>query len=304
MAKLQINLGQKIDESSYKVKYLKRIELVVHLGAARTGTSALQAALRSDDAKLRAGGTICLTPEGFGYRHRDTLRSFTRTVVAVSRKTGPSRLRATFKARRELKALIGLGSFERLILSDENLLGPVFGTSDDEAIYPNANEVLQALSRILKRTPDRIVLVIRPYDEFIASAFAMSAAYAHSRFFYDRPPPNIAAPVRGWPELIKIIATTYPAAKLEVFRTDTSTTDDVRLSLLAETDTSHLSPIERINAAPSVDALKMIASSKPRSKVEIDEIIARHHAGSALHLFSDSQAARLRARYYADINRI
>ena len=285
-------------------KRLRDSEIVVHVGAARTGTSALQAALRADDATLRAAGTVCLTPEGFGYRKPDTLRAVTRAAEAMAGTTGLSAHLAAYRARRLLASLIGPGGYRRLILSDENLIGPILDTQSGEALYPRARSVLQALSRILTRDPDRVVLVIRPYEDFIPSAFSMLAAYAHSRFDHTRFPAGLADPAHGWPELAEAISRACPDAKLDILRTDQSKTGDVRQTLLEVSDSAALAPIARVNASPSQTALQAIAARPPGDKTGIDALIARHADDPALRPLSDDQAARLRDRYVSDCERL
>jgi hypothetical protein len=286
------------------MKQIAQAELILHLGAARTGTSALQAALRADVDLLRADGTLCLTPAGFGYRRPDTLRAVTRMVETAAHKTGLFGLRARATARRKLTALLGTQPFRRLILSDENLLGPIFDPTDGRGIYPQTAATLRALSRVTRRDPDRVVLVIRPYDTFLPSAFSMSAAYVPTRFAYDHVPPGLADLTGGWPEVIAAIRSSYPNAALKVLRTDTSTTAEVREALLDGTPAGALSPIERVNASPSRAALQAIAAARSPSKRDIDALIAQHKDSPALQVLSDDAAKTLRARYDAEVARL
>lgn len=285
-------------------------ELVVHLGAHRTGSTSLQAALREDQALLQTLGVVCLTPEAPGYRRSGTLRDFTNiTIKAVLPAAAPvawlrRQMRITRRrrqARRVLADLIGPQQPFRLILSDENLMGPVFDYTNGPSIYPLVKDRLNNLVRTLGHVPDRVVIAIRPYDTFIPSAYAMYAAYVGELPGFDTLRPTPGATFRGWPEVIADIRAALPGARLDIFPIDRVSAVDIRQALLGLEGNPALSPIHSVNAAPTRQALTYINAARPLSHAQIDALIDAHGQGEKIAAYTVEETAYLKDVYGAHL---
>lgn len=125
--------------------------LTIHIGTPKTGTTAIQRSLRSGD----------LTPHGLSVL-RVPRAFFQPTPIAQVETVESDRVR---RGRDELAALTA-GAQPNTVLSYEGLCG------DLEGGFRNSNVVATTLRDITDGHRTRIVIVFRPQDEFIESAYA------------------------------------------------------------------------------------------------------------------------------------
>ena len=179
-------------------------EIILHLGAHRTGSTRLQYILDANRDALAAHATVALTPPRQGKRVSPTIRD----VLALT-PTGRYRpVRHYLKRRRARAMLRHLVAARppdppprRIILSDETMLGPYFRI-DGFGLYPSAYPRLAALRRLLGRPPSAVHLTLRAYDTFLVSVYAMAAVYLRAVPPFDDIREPLLAVRRGWPQVI------------------------------------------------------------------------------------------------------
>ena len=161
------------------------MDLILHLGAHRTGTTALQKVLQARRRLLKLSGVQVL---------------------------GPSALRSTGWALPER----GTG-ISRAVLSDENLIGTMFGNFTSSALYPRAAVKLAELAERLPVAPREIFFAIRNYADYWVSA------YSHQILIQKLPRLDAArlsasAERWGWSATLSAITRAFPEARLRVWR--------------------------------------------------------------------------------------
>ncbi|MGB0100583.1 MAG: hypothetical protein WBP61_09900 [Nocardioides sp.] len=144
------------------------MELTIHAGMGKTGTSSIQAFCREHREQLRGAGL--LYPRSPGIARHGRLGMFLKSdeelaiapnwqrLQASDPTTDPARFRQTF--RRRLRTEIDEAGLDRVLLSDEE----IFGMSD---------EGLQRLARFGRRISSRLRMVIylRRQDDHLVSRY-------------------------------------------------------------------------------------------------------------------------------------
>lgn len=190
------------------------MELILHLGAHRTGTTALQHVLRTNRKSLDR--------RGIGYWGPGILRK----VIGAGLLQGAERqdMRGAVaadpsKARDDLGERAGAArerGIARIVVSEENLIGTMPSNLGWAQLYPHTGARLAVLARLLPQAPAAIYLSIRDYAGYWASAYAFSALRRRLPDFADIAPDILRGP-RGWPEVAADIAAAFPGAALKLW---------------------------------------------------------------------------------------
>lgn len=148
------------------------VDVILHLGAHRTGTTSLQAwLLQNEDALARVGTAVWgpdRTRSGLfaGLLKRPDLVGPEDEAFA---RTGAARI------RHEIDRLAEQG-VERLVISEENTLGSMLYCLDQETIYPDARARFDRLAWAFGPHLTGLALSIRRYDLWWASVLAVGRA--------------------------------------------------------------------------------------------------------------------------------
>ena len=294
-SRLALQRWLQIVKMSIFARYLSDSEVALHLGAHRTGTTALQYQL--DNADLNPENICALTPPRADKRANDGLRS----VFADFRRLRRNPLRAFVRLRmhKNTKRLVLARAPQKVIVSDEMFLGPVF-SQDGRSIYPEAAEWLADCAAFLGPNISQIHLVVRPYADFLASAYAMRAVYAKGvgdvRMYQE----EFALCRRGWPDVIADIGTAFPGRAIRVW-TFPENLQDNRLfeALTGLRKTPQIPP--QLNASVSADGIAYALSHKNDPDYDPDQVVAKFPNGTRLNVFTSEQRAALDKRFLADL---
>ena len=277
-------------------------EIILHLGAHRTGSTRLQYILDANRDALAAHATVALTPPRPGKRVSPTIRD----VVALAPSGRHRPLRRYLKLRLARAILRRLLAHRppgppprRIILSDENMLGAGFRT-DGLGLYPSAYPRLAALRRILGRPPSAVHLTLRAYDTFLVSVYAMRAVFGRDVPPFDDIREPLLAVRRGWPHVVDDVARAFPGTALKLTRVERDPMED-RVGDLAGPELLkrlRFDGDERMNAAPTVEAMAAAAGSISR---EPDDLLARHAHGARFDPLTGEERSRLAERYVTDL---
>ncbi len=278
-------------------------DIVLHLGAQRTGTTRLQSILDANRGALATDATVALTPPRPGKRASATIRDVLALLPA-----GPSRpVRRHLKLRRAramLRGLVADGATgpppRRIVLSDETMLGPCF-RADGFGLYPFAHPSLVALGGLLGRPPSAVHLTLRAYDTFLVSVYAMSAVYRRDVPPFDDLRETFLAVRRGWPDVVDDVARAFPGTAVKLTRVERDPME-ARLRDLVGPDLPkvfRLDGDERPNAAPTVEAMAAAAGSGGRASP--DDLVARYADGARFDPLTAEERSRLALRYSEDV---
>ncbi|WP_376871713.1 hypothetical protein [Albirhodobacter sp. R86504] len=180
------------------------MEIILHTGAHRTGTTSFQYWLRMNMDTLADHGTAIWDPV---ITRREPFMLFNvplddATDTPRMRQTTAKRLRTEF-ARLEARGI------KRLLISEENILGglhPCFGRN---ALYPEAHDRLTRLRRLFGDRISRFAFTIRDYRPFWGSAVGLMVARKNA-LPTGTDFRKIAANPRGWRDLSEDFAAQFP----------------------------------------------------------------------------------------------
>jgi len=168
-------------------------KIILHLGAHRTASTHVQGVLGKNTALLAGAGIAAPSQE-------DVKNALTKPLGARI----PS-VRAGFRP---------LAGLETVVISDENLLGFLNRIFAHGEFYPDTARRLAKLRAMLPVDPVKIVVAIRPYDSFFASAYGRWLAPGRMVL----PRASVAELVlrlkRGWGDVLADIAEAFPESEL------------------------------------------------------------------------------------------
>ena len=280
-------------------------EIVLHLGAHRTGSTRLQSVLDANRDALAGNATVALTPPRRGKRVAPTLRDVLALVP-----TGRSRsLRHRLKLRRARAMLRDLVADRppgpaprRIILSDETMLGPCFRT-DGSGLYPRAYPRLAALRGFLGRAPSSVHLTLRAYDTFLVSLYAMAAVHRRDVAPFENIRETLLAVHRGWPHVVEDVVRAFPATAVTLTRVERDTMQNRVRALVGPElpEGFRFDGEQRLNAAPTVEAMAAAAGSSAGERSSPDELIARYAHGAKFDPLTEEERSGLARRYATDL---
>lgn len=265
--------------------------LVLHLGAHRTGTTSLQAALDHAQRPLHDAGVVALVPPRPGQRKGKWLRAHygahQRRYARASRFlpgrmwVAPLVLR---RFRRQLETRVD-PRCQTLILSEEEFLGVVFDRRYKMEIYPHLDSSLGLLSRFARTQPTTIFLGIRSYAEFCLSAYLMTCIYGLRTSEFAPITPASVDTHGGWVRVVTTIRRLFPDALLTVWPHETFNLAArfTRLTGCKGDLIANFPQTAALNASPTTEAIaavRALAALRTPTKEECDELIEKHRDGT------------------------
>ncbi|MEM7487704.1 MAG: hypothetical protein AAF390_01130 [Pseudomonadota bacterium] len=263
--------------------------ITLHLGAHRTATTSLQRLMMRNAGDLRERGVVVWGP-------RQTRSGL---LTGVLGDPGRVRLRRDVQAYRAagrvalLRSDMTRAGIERLVISDENMLGGLRENLLLGRLYPSVSARLHRLAGAL-RGVERVCLSIRSPDAWWTSAFA----FLMMRGF---PPPEAATidailrARRTWRHVIEDVAAAFPEATLDVWTFEERASDPGGLHALLTGHAPARSGVPLVNASPSVGDLR----DRLRDDGWTGELPA---AGDGYAPFDADARIRLREVYAEDLD--
>lgn len=190
----------------------RAVEICLHLGAHRTGTTSFQCHVQRHRGALSHGGTAVWTPKQTRAGLFDGLVHRPDSVTAeIARRSERSRV----AIRREVRRLTEAG-YDRLMITEENLLGSARNNLRDGALYSDVLERLLRFRAALAAPVARIAISLRSYDSYWASVLAYAVMNGHTMpqsDLIDR----LAMQSRRWGDVIRDVARVFPQTDIVVF---------------------------------------------------------------------------------------
>ena len=188
------------------------MDVTLHLGAHRTGTTTLQIYLENNRDNLNEIGTEFWGPN----RTRSGL--FSGLVKKPDKLTNEAIIRGERSAgliRMELGRL-EIAGVKSLIVSEENMIGAMWDNLSVGRLYPDAQLRLKRFSRAFDGHCKRVTLSIRSYDKYWASVFAFLVERGHKLPDAQEMDRLVTQP-RRWRDVISDIAAVFPSAEVIVW---------------------------------------------------------------------------------------
>lgn len=145
----------------------RRMRVVFHIGAHKTGSSLVQKFLRDNRPALERKGLHYIP------------RRETNTLVGWGKalRNEPERLRGRLEG-------VAAQTYRAAVVSHENSMGRPF-VRDVPGLYPGAQHNLIALSQILEGFDYRVVLYIRPQADFVESCYLQTLHEGGTKTFAE-----------------------------------------------------------------------------------------------------------------------
>ena len=187
------------------------MEIALHLGLHRTGSTALQQVLKRQRATLEAGGVMFWGPEQM---RRPGFPGLASAEVPPGEAAPVERAQAELHQSIDHAARLGRRMF---LISEENLPGVILRNFSSALLYPDVGRKLAAFRARLPQPPARIFMAVRDYAEYWPSAYAQALINREmAPFEPDRLVEGTA--VRGWPAVVADIAAVFPDARIGLWR--------------------------------------------------------------------------------------
>lgn len=191
---------------------LSLVDVILHLGAHRTGTTTLQVYLENNRDNLNEIGTEFWGPS----RTRSGLFSgLVKKPADLSHDAVLRGERSCGLIRMELDRL-ALSKVQSLIVSEENMIGSMHNNLGQAKLYPDTEPRLARFSTAFSQRCKRVAFSVRSYDKYWTSVLSFMLER-------DRPRPNAAmldrlvTQPRRWRDIINEVAAVFPRADLVVW---------------------------------------------------------------------------------------
>ena len=280
------------------------VQVYLHAGAHRTGTSSFQMCLDVNAALLRDAGY------DLAYPGRDGIPGGKLKMKLPSPRHGLRKAKSFIgPARDEIdKRRQGRG---RLILSEENIPGRMLHFTQGK-FYPAKAIRARVLAEALPGPVAHLLYVVRPYDELFVSAYRKRAEDIPVDPF-DQVIPGLMQVSEGWPELIEVFREHLKPAQITVLSYPARGSSRSLLARLLPdvTEKKLQEPARNLNLSPTDAALEELQrryhAGETLGKSDLQDIMARHAENRrdlGLAAFPDAERAELRDRYTADLARL
>ncbi len=188
------------------------MDVTLHLGAHRTGTTTLQTYLENNRDNLNEIGTEFWGPN----RTRSGL--YSGLVKKPDKITNDAIIRGERSGgliRMELGRL-ELAGVKSLIVSEENMIGVMQDNLSVGRLYPDATARLQRFARAFDGHCTRVAISIRSYDKYWASALAFLVERGR-RLPDAQELDRLVTQPRRWRDVISEVAKVFPSAQVMVW---------------------------------------------------------------------------------------
>lgn len=176
-------------------------KILLHLGAHRTASTHVQGVLGKNLPLLARAG-IGAPPQ--------------RAVKDALTKPMGRRLPAVKAGFGRLVKENGLSGLDTVLISDENLLGFLNSIFSHGQFYPDTARRMARLRKMLPVVPEKIVIAIRPYESYFASAYGRWLS--PKRMVLPRPvlAELVQGLARGWHDVLADVAAAFPESQLVI----------------------------------------------------------------------------------------
>ena len=285
------------------------MDLTLHLGAHRTGSTAVSDAFWQSADAVKDMGTGFRRPNRLRkipyFEHVERLTDAAAKGDAVATRALAGVADALAKDLRQAKRL----GRRHMVYSEENILGFMEENLGQGTLYPNLTRRLAAYTRILPLPPTRIGMGLRSYDTLWPSAYHYTLAQRAWPPF-DQLSARLVANRRGWVQVVGEVRAFFPGAEIFVWRQEDlgSVFREVVTRLGQIPDPSRLTlPEAPVNTSlPAADAglVHQLRRAEPGLRGDaLAERLAAHQGDRppAPVPFTPEERAALRARYDADL---
>lgn len=280
------------------------MDIILHLGAHKTASTYLQKRMGRSQGRLRR--------HKISFHGPKSLRP--RVNLALGDGKGMSRAETHLRRRDCINRLIaeedGIGT-QRLVLSEEQFLGPLRDMVQGCDFYQDAADHLAPLAAALEDRPIKIMLSVRGYASFLASVYGQVVRGWRFLPFDQKTRSHLLNQARGWPEVVEQVIDLFPSAsQIVLWRyEDFGVVEDQVLTHMAGPAADLLRPLpERPFAALSQAAVDWLhdqaANGNPPDRDTVQSVydtMGYHQGYPPFDPWSEDERAYLDGRYRQDL---
>lgn len=188
------------------------MDVILHLGAHRTGATTLQHFLTANAGALAESGTVTWTPP---QTRQGMMAGLVKRPDRISMKE-EKRGRRSVGVMRTLMEILEDDGVDRLIVSEPNMIGTRDHNIKTKRLYPWLGERLDRFAPAFFDRCTRVALVIRSYDTYwrsVLNAAVIDGFPMPSEELRDH---LVTQPMR-WKQAIEDVARVFPQAQLVVW---------------------------------------------------------------------------------------
>lgn len=281
------------------------MEIVLHLGVHKTASTYLQSLLEKN--------IVPLERHNIGYAHPKTLRPL--FAQAPRRHHGVQRAMRNSSRAWALRQVIDTAhdlQRQRLIISEEQLLGSVRALFSGRGLYRDVAKELRGVVSALQGQPVRVLMAIRKYDTFFVSAYGQILTGWKYLPFDQKLRTALLREQRGWPDIITELMQTLPTGStlgLWQYERFGLEEQDILQEFVGEAAQSEFSPLqERPGSGPSqqgIEALNAMVAKGTVPDIEGTKRILRSYGKDkgypGFSPWSQAEQQALEDRYTGDI---
>ncbi|MBV1868696.1 MAG: hypothetical protein KUG69_12450 [Marinosulfonomonas sp.] len=284
------------------------MELSLHLGAHRTGTSALQQACRNNAGRLADAnievwdGDVMRAP---------ALERFPNIWPGDLSDANKKSVDGAVSAMQDAIQQRIDGGRAQLLVTEENLLGSMPQNLLAQSLYPNAAKRMLAYSQLFPVPPARIFVCLRSYASYWASC------YCYAALRNDLPDikgscDNLVQAPRGWLDVLTDLSAVFPDSRIVVW--EHRKTADILKDVVAmifgpvaqRMDLPKNLKNRALNAVAFEKAMHLHKNDPELSGSDLQDAVAAldKAGGASFQPFSGAQVNVLNARFAADLKKI
>lgn len=273
------------------------MDVILHVGAHRTGTTTLQQTLRRNEARLSANNISFWGPRKTRpHLFEGLIKAADRVSQEVAQQGRISAERIGTQLAQERAA-----GTRSLIVSEENMLGAVPACIQSGKLYPDAARRMARFRPAFAESCTRIGVSIRSYDQIWASMLSFAIKRSGRVPDLARIEELVVQP-RRWRDVIRELRVVFPRAEILVwpFEGMVDVPHQLIPALTGRTLPVPLEPASVVhNPSPDIATLRAVVAegSCPQHLVRLPEA-----SGTPWRPFSEDQVARMRADYAEDID--
>ena len=272
------------------------MDVILHIGAHRTGTTTLQRFLNTNRGVLKSHGIAFWGP---GKTRSGLFTGLMRAPDKVTRDDNRRANRARGLIAIEISRLEAEG-FHTLIVSEENINGGLMHCAGTGVLYPQAQVRMSRVAEAFKPHPTRVALAVRSYERHWASVLAFCLKQGHA-------PPDapalqaISLQPRRWSHLVADTARAFPEAERVVWPFEALIgLPEVQLGALLgrALDLRFQATREWHHASLSKDQLRKLLYDQGTPPEYLSRL---GHGTGRWHPFTETQNVKMRLDYAADL---
>ena len=281
------------------------MDVRLHLGAHRTGTTRLQQELRRRAAHLDQRGIAVAWPGQLRPEIGDWRFAVCARVPALGRVVRTENVKLLSAAR---AGALARGR-DRLVVSEENYAGSIDRMVRSGVLYPDIVRRTALIAPVFREDPVTVLFSIRSYAGMFASLYAQMARRRPAPEFDGLKARMLALP-RRWPAVLADLTRVFPQAQVLVWPFETrhgNGIEAVRL-LLGEDRivavNEDLPAVYSSPTAPAIERLNRMRSPKGRTREARRAVIKSYPAGEhpPFRPWTEEERAVFDAAYAEDLH--